>query len=298
MHAPQHLMFTARKQNTLSGSVAVEGFGYWSGRDVHVEFRPAEPYTGIVFVRRDLPGRPRIAAKVENSVETPRRTSLRQGGVTVEMVEHIMAALAGLRVDNCEVWVDAPEMPGCDGSSLPFVEAFDAAGIIQQDALRPQRIVASPICFRDGESWMEAYPPAGDRSVFRYHLDYGLGNAIGRQVFELALTPESFRDELAPCRTFVLEAEAELARSQGAGRRATYQNLLVFGENGPIDNELRFASECVRHKVLDMIGDLALAGCDLIGRFRASRSGHRLNCRLAAALVRQAELSRGWKRCA
>jgi UDP-3-O-acyl N-acetylglucosamine deacetylase len=291
-------MLTTRNQRTLAGHAAVEGFGYFGGRDVRVEFRPADANTGIVFVRGDLPGRPRIEAKVENRIEMPRRTTLCRGEASVEMVEHIMAALAGLRIDNCEVWADAAEMPGCDGSALPFVEAFDAVGIVEQDAVRPQKVVCEPIRLGDGESWIEAYPPAGARSVFRYHLDYGPSSIIGRQTFELAVTPESFRSELAPCRTFLLKEEAEWARRNGLGWRTTYQDLLVFDENGPIDNRLRFASECVRHKMLDMVGDLALAGCDLIGRFRASRSGHRLNAELVRSLVCRAELGQCWKRCA
>lgn len=291
-------MFTARKQNTLAGTVAVDGFGYWSGEDVHVEFCPADVDSGIVFVRCDLPGQPRIPARIEHRVETLRRTSLRRGDAVVEMIEHILAALAGLHIDNCEIRVDAAEMPGCDGSSLPFVEAFDSVGIAVQKSLRPQRIVAVPIRLGDGESWIEAYPPSGERSVFRYHLDYGPDVAIGRQILELPVTPESFRHELAPCRTFLAKTEADRARSQGIGWRTTYRDLLVFDEKGPIDNELRFASECVRHKILDMVGDLALAGCDLIGRFCASRSGHRLNAALVGELICRAELSQGWKRCA
>ncbi len=112
-------MDVTRNQRTLRSTAAIEGIGYWSGRDVRVEFRPAAPHTGIVFVRSDLPGRPRIPAVVANRIEMPRRTVLSSGGVAVEMVEHIMAALAGMHVDNCEVWVDQPEMPGCDGSRRP-----------------------------------------------------------------------------------------------------------------------------------------------------------------------------------
>lgn len=291
-------MFTARNQRTLAGSAAVEGFGFFSGRDVRVEFHPAEAGEGIVFVRSDLPGRPRVPVNVEHRIETPRRTTLCRGEARVEMIEHILAALAGLRIDNCEIWTDAAEMPGCDGSSLPFVEAFDAVGTVEQDALRPQRIVSEPIRLVSGESWIEACPPAGNRCVLRYHLDYSDCAAIGRQTFELAITPESFRSELAPCRTFLLEEEARQARCQGQGQRATHRDLLVFDDKGPIGNELRFPSECVRHKMLDMVGDLALAGCDLIGRFRASRSGHRLNAELVRAITNRAVLGECWKRCA
>src|ERR1700677_4832943 len=129
-------MYALRKQRTILAPVVVKGFGLWSGRDVCLEFRPAPADTGIVFVRRDLPSQPRIAALVPNRVETPRRTTLSSGGGSVEMVEHVLAALAGMRIDNCEVWVDQAEMPGCDGSSQPFVVALESVGTQEQEALR------------------------------------------------------------------------------------------------------------------------------------------------------------------
>lgn len=294
-------MFTTRKQQTLAGSARVEGFGYWSGRDIGVEFRPAEAGTGLVFVRHDLPGRPRIPARVEHRVETPRRTTLQCGEARVEMVEHILAALAGLRVDNCEIWVDETEMPGCDGSALPFVEAIDSVGLVTQEAPQPQRVVRELLRLGSEETWIEAAPPTGERTVLRYHLDYGRSSFIGRQTVELVLSPATFRTELAPCRTFLLQAEAEWARAQGVGLRTSYRDLLVIGEQGPIDNTLRLEGECVRHKLLDLVGDLALAGCDLIGRFRASRSGHRLNAELLRAFLGQTERNEtadSWRRCA
>ncbi len=291
-------MFTTRKQQTLAGPVSVEGFGYWSGRDIRVEFRPALPGTGIVFVRHDLPGKPRVAARVENRVEMPRRTTLQLGSARVEMVEHIMATMAGLHVDNCEIWVDETEMPGCDGSALPFVRAIDSVGLVQQDADRPQMVLDQPIRRESGDTWIEARPPTEHPCVLRYHLDYGRSSFIGCQTFELALTPELFRTELAPCRTFLLQAEAEQARAQGIGSRTKYCDLLVIGQHGPIDNEFRIDGECVRHKVLDMVGDLALTGCDLGGRFCASRSGHRLNAELVRGLMDRLTIEERWRRCA
>src|SRR5262249_8856753 len=147
-----------RKQRTISRSATVRGFGFWSGRDVTLEFRPAEPDTGIVFVRRDLEKPARIAAVVSNRIETPRRTTLSSGGASVEMVEHVLAALAGLRVDNCEVWVDEAEMPGCDGSALPFVEVLEGANIVEQEALRSQLVVRNVTRLGNDESWIEARP--------------------------------------------------------------------------------------------------------------------------------------------
>src|SRR5437764_11915687 len=122
-------MHALRKQRTIGREASVQGFGFWSGRDVQLVFRPAAADSGVVFVRSDLDSQPRIKAVVAQRIETPRRTTLRSGGASVEMVEHVMAALAGLQIDNCEVWVDEAEMPGCDGSSLPFVTALENAGI-------------------------------------------------------------------------------------------------------------------------------------------------------------------------
>jgi UDP-3-O-acyl N-acetylglucosamine deacetylase len=291
-------MDSLRNQRTIADRTLVEGVGYWSGRDVSVEFRPGEVDSGIVFVRRDLPGQPRIPACIACRCDTPRRTSLRAGGATVEMIEHIMAALAGLRVDNCEVWVDAEEMPGCDGSAQPFVEALDWAGVAGQAAARPRRVVRQVIRVGGQESWIEARPPTARGATLEYHLDYGSRSPIARQSFELALSPESFRQSLASCRTFLLQEEAEQLVARGLCRRASARDLLVFGPHGPLENQLRFPDECVRHKLVDMVGDLGLAGCDLVGQFVAYRSGHKHNAELVEALDRRAALRAGWRRCA
>lgn len=288
----------SRLQRTLQSIARVSGFGYWSGQDVTVEFRPAAESTGVVFVRGDLDPVRRIPATVGNRIETPRRTTLTNQGASVEMVEHILAALAGLQIDNCEVWVDAPEMPGCDGSSQAFVEALDGAGIQQQDAMRAQLIVRDVIRLGNEEAWLEARPAPGSQFCIKFRLDYGLQGPIGRQTYMQAITTNTFRSELASSRTFLLKQEADWLRNQGLAQRATTQDLLVFDDEGPIDNTLRFPDECVRHKILDLIGDLALTGCDLVGQFTAYRAGHRLNAELAKALLTEAELRGGWRRSA
>ncbi len=288
MNGPS-LMSAPRKQRTIRSPVSLTGFGYWSGRDVTVEFRPAAEHSGIVFVRTDLARRVRIPALIGNRFETPRRTTLKAEGATVEMTEHVLAALFGLRIDNCEVWVDQPELPGFDGSSRPFVECLDRVGAVEQDAERPQLIVREVTRVGNEESWIEARPSPRSELSLRYRLDYGLGNAIGRQTLELPIAPPTFREELAPCRTFMLKSEADWLLAQGLGKRATPQDLLVFDADGPIENELRFRDECVRHKMLDFVGDLALAGCDLVGQFSAHRSGHRLNAELVRVLLKECE---------
>lgn len=291
-------MYTARNQRTIAAPAVVRGVGYWSGEDVRVEFRAAPADTGIVFVRGDLPNAPRIPATVEHRIEMPRRTVLQRGDASVEMIEHIMAALVGLQVDNCEIWVDRTEMPGCDGSCLPFVEAIKAVGIVEQNAVRRQQVIRRTIRLGGPESWVEARPCCSGQTVLKYELDYGSGNSIGRQSLEVSLSPRHFHMNLAPSRTFVLESEAAAMKAQGLGQRATFKDLLVFGANGPIGNPLRFPDECVRHKLADLIGDLALAGCDLIGRFTAFRSGHRLNAELVRAIVAEGKAQEEQKRCA
>lgn len=273
-------MSIPRPQYTLAAPVEVSGFGYWSSLDVRLELRPAPAATGIVFVRSDLPGAPRVQASVANRINVPRRTNLKAGRATVEMVEHVMAALAGLHIDNCEVWCDAGEMPGPDGSSWPIVEAIMSAGVRELDAARRQVTITEPIRIEDDGAWVAVEPYNGLH--LQYDLDYGPG-PIGKQSFATDFTLDAFLSDLAPARTFILEEEGEYLRDQGLGLRATNRDLVVFAPDGPIDNVLRYEDECVRHKTLDMIGDLALGGCDFVGKFTASRSGHRLN----AELVRQ-----------
>lgn len=282
-------MPVARRQRTLARPTTVTGFGYFSGRDVRVEFWPAPEGSGITFVRHDLGIGARIPALAEFRSDVPRRTNLELDGASVEMVEHVLAALAGLRVDNCEIWVDAPEMPGCDGSAIQFVEAIEGAGIVEQGAPVRQIVVQQRVRVGDGESWMEAQPSRTAGLSISFELDFGPATSIGHQRYALDLTPASFRKEVAPCRTFIEESVAKAMASQGIGERVTPHDLLIFGPHGPIDNPLRFPDECVRHKALDVVGDLALTGCEVIAHVVAYRSGHRLHAELARRLVELAD---------
>ena len=281
----------ARRQRTLVRPVSVTGFGYFSGRDIRVEFWPAAENAGITFVRHDIGPAARVPASVGLRINVPRRSTLELNGVRLEMVEHVLAALAGMRVDNCEVWVDAAEMPGCDGSSKAFVEAIDAAGVVEQRASVRQVVVGQSIRVGDENCWMEAQPSRTAGLSVSFDLDFGPQSAIGHQLFALDITPDSFRRELAPCRTFIPEEVAQSILSQGIGKRVTSGDLLIFGPNGPIGNSLRYHDECVRHKMLDVVGDLALTGCEVIGHVIAHRSGHALHAELAKKLLEIAEPS-------
>jgi UDP-3-O-[3-hydroxymyristoyl] N-acetylglucosamine deacetylase / 3-hydroxyacyl-[acyl-carrier-protein] dehydratase len=285
-------MLTAKRlERTIAREAMVRGIGFLTGTDVTICFKPAPAGTGVVFVRTDLPARPAVPAHVRHVVDRQRRTAIQRGEANVEMIEHVMAALAGLRIDNCVVELDASETPGCDGSSQAFVEALGQAGVVEQGRKRELLTIDRPITVREGSSTLTAFPGAGDDLVLTYNLDYGPATPIGRQCLFLEISPEAFRRELAPSRTFLLEAEARAMQQAGLGRRLSPADLLIFGPHGPIGNQLRFPDECVRHKILDMVGDLALLGRDLAGHVVAHRSGHLLNAELVRGLLQAVETS-------
>ena len=293
---------STRKQHTIAGSVRVSGFGYWSGIDSTVEFRPAKVNSGITFYRIGSSGETSIQANVFNRIDVPRRTNLKTSHAQVDMVEHILASLSGLQIDNCDIYCTSQEMPGCDGSSRSFVDALVGVGIIEQQAARLGLVIARPVKVGTADSWVVArpLPDAGRqaRTVLHYHLDYGDHCVITAQQFRTTLTPDSFVRDLSPARTFVLEREADEMRANGLGLKVSTSDLIVFGEQGPIDTQLRFPDECARHKVLDMVGDFALAGCDLIGEFEAYKAGHRLNAELIREVLAVHNLSTFQLRCA
>jgi UDP-3-O-acyl N-acetylglucosamine deacetylase len=273
-----------RAQRTIRRPVAVSGVGYWSGRANRVELLPAPAGAGVVFVRADCAVPVRITAAVEHRLEATQRTTLGAGGLCVEMVEHVLSALAGLGVDCCLVRVLGAEMPGLDGSAAAFVEAIDSVGVEDLGVAAEPLVLDTTVRVGDADSWIEAGPPRHPGLSVTYELDYGAG-PIGRQSLDLDVTPQSYRAELARARTFITCAEADRLRAAGLARTVGTRDLLVFGADGPIDNPLRWPDECVRHKVLDVVGDLALTGRPVQAHIRARRSGHRLNAALAAEIL-------------
>jgi UDP-3-O-acyl N-acetylglucosamine deacetylase len=277
---------TYRSQRTIRRPAEVRGVGFLTGATVRLRFLPAAPCSGIVFVRTDLRPRLQIPAHIGQVTGTQRRTTLGHPPGQVGLVEHVLAALAGLRIDNCVVELNAPEPPGLDGSAQEFVTALIAAGIERQPATRPVWRVDAPVVLHTGAATLGLHP-GDDGLCLSYFLDYGHWSPIGRQVHTQRITPGGFLSEIACCRTFILESEVEQLRRQGLGARTTTTDLLVFGPRGPIDNRLRFANEPARHKLLDLIGDLALLGADLCGHVVAYRSGHPLNIELVRRLQAQ-----------
>ncbi len=279
-----------QRQRTIRDAVRLSGRGYLSGSAVTLEFRPAPAHTGVVFLRSDLPGAPAVPATIDHVVPRQRRTAIARGEAVVEMVEHVMATLAGLAIDNCIVAIDGAETPGCDGSSLDFVNALRGTAIVVQSPLARVLEVNRELSLKEGEMAISIAPSEGPGFSIDYELNYPGAPIIGRQRLAFDLEPGSFERELAPARTFVLQHEAEMLKAAGIGRHCTAQDLVIFGPDGPIDNPLRYPDEPVRHKMLDVLGDLSLAGRRIHGRVSASRSGHSLNAALVRRMI-EAELS-------
>lgn len=276
-----------RHQRTLARPAVVRGVGFLTGKSVRLGFQPAPPNTGVAFVRTDLRPAQRLPARVELVTGTQRRTTLGQPPVHVMLVEHVLAALAGLRIDNCIIEIDGCEPPGLDGSAQAFAEALLAAGIQLQHARRAIYTTDETVLASAGGATLALHPCESDELRITYFLNYGEMGPIGRQCHTVTLTPESFLNELAACRTFLLETEARALHQQGIGLRTSAADLIVLGPRGPINNRLRYANEMARHKVLDIVGDLSLLGHDLRGHVVAYRSGHPLNVELACTLAQR-----------
>ncbi|MFA5150214.1 MAG: UDP-3-O-acyl-N-acetylglucosamine deacetylase [Candidatus Omnitrophota bacterium] len=276
------------KQKTILKEISFSGVGLHTGNKSNVTLRPAKSGTGIIFVRKDLSGSPQIKACVENMVpaeKMPRRTSIENGAACVQTVEHLMAALSGLGVDNLYVEVDSNELPGLDGSSLNFVEFIAQAGIKELDKEREAFFIKEPIKIEEGGASI-VIEPASEFKI-SYTLDYAK-SLPAKEFIELAVNPENFQKEIAPARTFCLESESAELKRQGLGLGANYENTLVLDKAGQvIKNKVRFPDEAVRHKVLDLMGDLFFLGAPLKAQIKALKSGHSLNLKLVRKLAEQ-----------
>lgn len=277
-----------RRQRTLAEPAEVQGAGMVTGGKIKLKFSPAQPDFGVAFLRTDLPNAELIPAHVDSVTGTARRTTLGTGQNSVTLVEHVLAALAGMRVDNCLIELDGPEPPGLDGSAEGYVEALLSAGTMLQAPRRQRLAVQEAITVSQGNSTLSIFPREGDDLLISYVLDYGPQSSITPQCLTQLINPDRFPHELSRCRTFVLEQEAVELQKAGVGRHLKASEILVFGARGLIDNRLRFSDEPARHKILDLVGDLALCGFDLVGHVVAYRSGHPLNVDLARALTRVA----------
>ena len=271
-----------RFQRTLRRPVKFSGTGLHTGYDANMILIPAPIGTGLIFRRSDLRGF-EIEARRANVSKVSYATTLMKKGVMLSTVEHILSALYGLEIDNLYIDVDAMEAPIMDGSCGRFVEAIMQTGIEEQNAPRQFMVIEKPIEVRHEDKFAGVYPADAPRATYFIDFEH---KAIGRQRIDVELTPEIFCREIAPARTFGFMSDIEYLRKLGLVRGGSLENAVVLGADGVVNQHLRFPDEFVRHKLLDLLGDIALVGLPIVGHLRAERAGHAIHTALAERILR------------
>ena len=273
-----------QREKTLAARVVCDGIGLHSGEPVHMELVPAEPGTGIVFVRSDLPEAPPVAATAANVTATLRATTIGTGALKFFTIEHLMSALHVHGIDNCRVLLDAEEPPVVDGSAQTFFRLIAEAGTVEQDAERHVTVIDRIYRVDDGSHFIMALPYDGLRVSFTSLNEHPL---IGVQYYDLEVSPETYARAIAPARTIAYEKEIAALRARGLGLGGSLETVIVYSDKGWM-NPLNFPNELVRHKILDVIGDIRLAGI-IRGHIVAVASGHALNTALAKQMAGERE---------
>jgi UDP-3-O-[3-hydroxymyristoyl] N-acetylglucosamine deacetylase len=269
-------------QRTLRKRMQMDGIGLHTGYPVHLELVPAPENTGIIFRRTDLRNF-EIEATRAHVAKVSYATTLMKKGVMISTVEHLLSALYGLGIDNLYLDLNSMEVPIMDGSGRPFMEEIEKAGIEEQNSLRRYIVIQEPIEVCDGDKVAGAYPHPTPKATYMINFQH---NAIGRQQVDLDLTPESYRSEIGPARTFGFIADVEYLRRCGLIRGGSLENAVVLDENGIVNCKLRFPDEFVRHKMLDLLGDISLIGLPIIGHLYAEKAGHAIHAVLADRIAR------------
>ncbi len=277
-----------KNQHTIKHPVEVEGVGLFTGTPARLRLRPAPPNTGIVFVRTDLPNAPRIPVTSDTVLPKFRRSGVsNDAGVEVETIEHLLSALGGLEVDTVEIDISGPEIPNPDGCSRTFVELIRRAEIVELPEPRRIYAIREPVSVTENDVSIVALP-SEQQLTLSYTMDYG-GTPLGRQHLTVEIGEETYAREIAPARTFCLESEAQALLQQGLGKGANTQNTVVVGPNGPIDTQLQWPDEPVRHKILDLLGDLTSLGGYLKAHVVAVKTGHSANLKLVKKIAQTFE---------
>ena len=271
----------SRRQHTLRTPVEVTGVGLHTGEETRVRVAPAPPDHGIEFVRTDIEDAPSVPALIGNQSPKDRRTRLVRDRVEVETVEHFLAACKGLGVDNLRVEMSGSEFPGVDGSAMPFVELLESGGLVEQKPEAKVFRLEEPVFVRDGNATLVALPTEKDVLTLQYVASFE-EPGVESGSYQFDIDPETFKSEIASARTFCLASEVEALQAAGLGKGATRDNTVVLGDP---DTKLRMDGEPVRHKMLDLVGDLSLLGSDLIAHVIATRSGHATNAELVRRLL-------------
>jgi UDP-3-O-[3-hydroxymyristoyl] N-acetylglucosamine deacetylase len=278
----------SRKQRTLGGPCSFSGSGIFTGRQVAVSLKPAPENHGIVFVRIDLPEKTEIPAHFECVQSTQRCTVLAKGAPSVHTVEHLLAALKAFDIDNAIVEISGPEVPILDGSSLPFVQLIEEVGVVEQGAMRSVVRLKEAIYWSDGSIHLVALP--SDTYRISYTLHYPHSRFLGSQYYSSEITQDIFKRELAPCRTFCLYEEIAPMIEKGLLKGGDLQNGVIIKDDQVLNPEgLRFSDEMVRHKVLDVVGDLSLIPIPFLAHIIAIRAGHTSNNAFARVLFNKLE---------
>lgn len=274
-----------RLQRTLKQEIKFEGIGLHTGRYSKVCLKPAPRDTGIIFVRTDKDLA--IKASIGSVTDTAFATTLGLNGTRVKTVEHVLAALAGLGIDNVYIELNGTEIPILDGSSLELTSLILNAGIAKQSKKRPYIRITHPVALTDGNAEIAVFPYHGRRITYRIHFNHHL---LGEQQLSLDLTEESFTLEIAPARTFGFLKDVEYLKANGFARGGSFDNAIILGETGILNaTGLRFKDEFVRHKILDLIGDFSLIGYPIYGHVIANKSGHTTNLKFLKKLLTHPE---------
>ncbi len=274
-----------RNQQTLAAAVTCSGVGLHSGQPVTITLRPAPPDTGVVFVSRNGNVSSSLSASIEHCVPTELCTAIRANGFQVKTIEHVLAALSGLNVDNVYVDVSATEVPVMDGSAGPFVRLIQSVGVISQNRKQPFLKIMAPLEVSEGSKRVWIEPSSTPRITYSIHYDHPL---INTQTYVHDCSAGAFENHIAEARTFGFLHEVQALWARGLGQGGTLDNTVVLSKDGIVNESgLRFLDEFVRHKVLDLIGDFSLLGMPFIGHIVAERSGHALHTRLVQQILEQ-----------
>ncbi|MEW6542900.1 MAG: UDP-3-O-acyl-N-acetylglucosamine deacetylase [Nitrospirota bacterium] len=274
-----------RPQYTIAQPITCSGVGLHTGDLVTMTLNPAPPDTGLVFIHKQEDRAVSLQASVRNLVPTELCTALHVNGTVIKTVEHVLAALAGLEVDNVSVEVDGGEVPAMDGSAIPFVHMIRSAGIVPQERRQSFLKIVRPIEVRDGDRTVRIEPSATTRITYSIHYNHPL---IRKQSYTYDWSAASFEREVAEARTFAFLKEVEGLWARGLAKGGSLDNTVVLSDDNILNESgLRFADEFVRHKVLDLIGDLSLLGVPFIGHLIADRSGHALHTKLVERILAQ-----------
>ncbi|HYK92352.1 MAG TPA: UDP-3-O-acyl-N-acetylglucosamine deacetylase [Acidobacteriota bacterium] len=274
-----------RNQHTLRNEIHLEGIGLHTGYPVQLRLVPAPANTGIIFRRTDLKYF-EIEARRAHVARVSYATTLMKKGVMISTVEHLLSSLYGLGIDNLYLDLNSMEVPILDGSGLRFMEEIEKAGIAEQDFLRRYIVIEEPVEVRHGDKVAGVYPDPVARATYIIDFEH---NAIGKQNIHIELNPESYRREIGTARTFGFMADVQYLKKCGLIRGGSLDNAVVLDETGIVNNHLRFPDEFVRHKLLDLLGDISLVGYPIIGHLYAERAGHAIHAALADQMTRQSD---------